>query len=248
MEIVQVQRNGPVMRVTIPSTIDAALTCDMLQLLRDAEADDAIRLLAIEGDSKLFCTGLDFADFSRTDAGMAFTQDAERYYDVLSAMVTSSKFIVSMVAGKVNAGGMGFVAASDLVIAGPDATFALSELLFELLPACVLPFLIRRVGLHKAQLLALTTQPIGVEEAYRWGLVDEWGPELEQLFRRRVPRVARMSPAAIGRLKKYMNDLWIIREETRHLAVNAISRLLGNQETQTKIRRFVSEGALPWQT
>nr|WP_269820011.1 enoyl-CoA hydratase-related protein [Bacillus velezensis] len=43
-------------------------------------------------------------------------------------------------AGVANAGGIGFVAASDIVIADDTAVFSLSELLFGLFPAMVLPF------------------------------------------------------------------------------------------------------------
>lgn len=92
-------------------------------------------------------------------------------------LAESSKIIVAKVQGKVNAGGIGLVAGSDLVVADNEASFALSELLFGLLPAMVLPFLIQRVGLQRAKLLALTTQPIQAAEAQRWGLVDEIGAD-----------------------------------------------------------------------
>jgi len=48
---------------------------------------------------------------------------------------------------------LGFVAASDIVLADETAQFSLSELLFGLYPACVLPFLIRRTGFQKAHYL-----------------------------------------------------------------------------------------------
>jgi len=58
-------------------------------------------------------------------------------------LATVRTVTISHVRGKANAGGIGFVAASDIVLADETAQFSLSELLFGLYPACVLPFLIR---------------------------------------------------------------------------------------------------------
>lgn len=229
------------------NSINAQLTAELLNVLKAADLDEAVRVVVLEGLPDTFCTGLDFQEVA-AGGDLHIEQEAGSYYDVLREMARSSKVMVSLVAGKVNAGGLGFVAASDLVIGGKNATFGLSELLFGLLPACVLPFLIRRVGFQKAQLLALTTQTISVTEAHRWGLVDEWGDDPEHVFRRYLPRLTRLSPIAVRRLKTYMTELWIIRDQTREFAVDTISGLLNDSRTQEKIRRFVAEGELPWQT
>jgi polyketide biosynthesis enoyl-CoA hydratase PksH len=229
------------------NSINAQLTEELLKVLQAADLDEAVRVVVLEGLPDTFCTGLDFQEVA-TSGELLIAQGAASYYDVLREMTRSSKVMVSLVAGKVNAGGLGFVAASDLVIGGRNATFGLSELLFGLLPACVLPFLLRRVGFQKAQLLALMTQTISVAEAHRWGLVDEWGDDPEQLLRRFLPRLTRLSPIAVRRLKTYMAELWIIRDQTREFAVNTISGLLNDTRTQEKIRRFVAEGVAPWQT
>lgn len=248
----QVAMQPPVIRVKIyrpaeNNSINAELTHELAAVLRLAEDEDSLRVLVLEGGPTIFSSGLDFAEYSRSAADATFELDAASYFDVLKAMAQSSKVIVSLVTGRVNAGGVGFVAASDLVIAGPNASFALSELLFGLLPACVLPFLIRRIGFQKAQQMALTTQPLGVEEAHRAGLVDEPAADPEQALRRRMPRLARVSPEAVRRLKAYMRELWIIQDRTRDLAVGTIAGLLNQPQTQESIRRFVSEGVLPWQ-
>jgi polyketide biosynthesis enoyl-CoA hydratase PksH len=251
----QVERQAAAIRIRIHrpaanNSINAELTDELGAVLREAEEDERVRVVVLEGNASAFCTGLDFEEFVRgtADGEGVFERDALAYYDVLKAMVESPKVILALVAGKVNAGGVGFVAAADLVIAGPGASFALSELLFGLLPACVLPFLIRRVGFQKAQQLALTTQAIDAGEAYRWGLVDECAEDPEQALRRRLPRMARLAPEAVGRLKGYMNELWCVSDKTRQLAVGTISGLLARPETQAKIQRFVREGAFPWQT
>src|SRR5439155_22787849 len=94
-------------------------------------------------------------------------------YDLLLQLETGSYITLSHVQGKANAGGIDIVAACDIVLADHAAQFSLSELLFGLFPACVLPFLIRRVGFQKAHYMTLMTQPISAQRAHTWGLVDE---------------------------------------------------------------------------
>jgi len=68
---------------------------------------------------------------------------------MLKSLSTCNKVVIAKVEGKVNAGGVGLVAASDIVVAHTQATFGLSEALFGLLPACVMPFLIRKSVIKK---------------------------------------------------------------------------------------------------
>lgn len=169
------------------------------------------------------------------------------YYNILKHMSQSSKVILSKVRGIVKAEGVGLVAASDLVIADETATFVLSELLFGLLPACVLPFLIRRVGFQKAYRLALTTQVISASEADKWGLIDEYGSNTDQLINKYTRRLKYLPSSGVKELKNYINQLWIIQAETQDLAVNKTSSLIAEPTIQEEIKRFQKEGLFPWQ-
>ena len=92
----------------------------------------------------------------------------QMYMDTLRRITLFSKVVISCVDGQVLAGGVGLVACSDLVIATSKAEFGLSEALWGLLPAMVLPYLIRKVGVQKAYFMTLTTIRISVEEAKRY--------------------------------------------------------------------------------
>ncbi|NEP57565.1 MAG: enoyl-CoA hydratase/isomerase [Symploca sp. SIO2G7] len=228
------------------NSINSQLTQELFSALQFAEAEETVKIVILEGLPDVFCTGMDFQELVEgkdidSEAG------AHGYYNILKHMSQSSKVIVSFVRGKVQAGGVGFVAASDLVIADETATFVLSELLFGLLPACVLPFLIRRVGFQKAYRLSLTTQPISALDAYKWGLIDEYGND-NKLLNQYIRRLKCLPPSGVKELKNYMNQLWIIQQETQSLAVSTISKLLADSNVQEKIQRYRREGLLPWQT
>ncbi|MDY7006760.1 MAG: enoyl-CoA hydratase/isomerase [Cyanobacteriota bacterium] len=229
------------------NSINSHLTMELLSAFQAAEAEEVVKVVILEGLPDVFCTGMDFEEVA-TGKQLDPKASSHGYYNILKQMSQSSKVILSLVRGKVQAGGVGLVAASDLVIADETATFVLSELLFGLLPACVLPFLIRRVGFQKAYRLALTTQTISASEADKWGLIDEYGSNTNQLISKYVRRLKYLPSSGVKELKNYINQLWIIQAETQDLAVNEISSLIAEPTVQEKIKRFQKEGLFPWQT
>lgn len=228
------------------NSINTTLIEEILSVLKEVEADPEIKVVVLEGLADNFCTGMDFKAVSDGGADVLFGDDPNAYYNMLAHFSTCSKIIVSKVEGKVNAGGIGLVAASDIVIADEKATFGLSEVLFGLLPACVMPFLVRRIGYQKAQWLTIITQGISAQRAYEIGLADEVSSNVNETLRKSLLRLTRVEPATIKDLKDYMSKLWIIDEETRRLAVNKISSLVRSDKVQFNIRNFTQNGKLPW--
>lgn len=229
------------------NSINEQLTQELLSALQAVEDEETVRVLILEGLPDVFCTGMDFQEVaSEKNVNPKITVNG--YYNILKQMSQSSKVILSLVRGKVQAGGIGFVAASDLVIADKTATFVNTELLFGLLPACVLPFLIRRIGFQKAYRLSLTTQTISGEEAYNWGLVDEYSNDTNQIISKYIRRLKCLPSSGVKELKDFINQLWLIKAETQDLAVNKAASLYASPTVQEKIKRFQKDGVLPWQS
>ncbi len=72
--------------------------------------------------------------------GQVRERNPERLYDLWLRLATGPFITISHVRGRVNAGGIGFVATSDIVLAERSAQFSLSELLFGVFPARYFPF------------------------------------------------------------------------------------------------------------
>jgi polyketide biosynthesis enoyl-CoA hydratase PksH len=236
-------------RLNRPATGNA-LNAQMLAELTDAvsrcEAADAERpvtIIVLEGTGDAFCAG---GDFEATANGEAL--DPAPLYDLWAQLATGPFISIALVRGRANAGGVGLACACDLVLADRTATFALSELLFGLFPACVMPFLIRRTGVQKAHTLALMTRPIPADEALACGLADAVGDDAEALLRAHLPRLTKLSSPAIRRYKSYMADLSGIIAQARPMALTANRALFEDPEIQRNIRRYVTEMKLPWET
>jgi enoyl-CoA hydratase/carnithine racemase len=107
---------------------------------------------------------------------------------------------LAFVRGKALGGGLGLVAACDWVCAHPQARFGLPELTLGLLPGCIAPALMARVGAGGLRRLAVGAASISAEEAMQMGLVDEVCERPQRAFR----HLSRLDPHALRALRRLM--------------------------------------------
>jgi polyketide biosynthesis enoyl-CoA hydratase PksH len=207
------------------------------------DGDQPVTIVVLEGAAGVFCTG---GDFEATAGGAAL--DPAPLYDLWTRLATGPFISIALVKGRANAGGVGLACSCDLVLCDRSATFALSELLFGLFPACVMPFLVRRIGLQKAHYLALMTRPIPAAEALTSGLADAVGDDAEALLASHLPRLTRLTRPAIGRYKSFMGELTEIIERAKPMAVAANRDMFEDPAVRRNISRYVTEMKLPWET
>jgi len=219
-----------------------------------SRCEESITIVVLEGLPEVFCFGADFKEIHAEMANGQHTEhNAEPLYNLLLQLATGPYITVSHVRGKANAGGVGLVAASDIVLADHTAQFSLSELLFGLFPAVVLPFLIRRVGFQKAHYMSLMTHPISLQRAYSWGLVDEYAERSESLLHKRLLRLRHISKTGIFRYKRYIKDLdagqghTLSLQAAKSLAVADHQKEFSDPDNLKGIFRYVEEGLFPWQ-
>lgn len=173
------------------------------QLLRRADADERCRALVIASDGGEFCRGMDLTGLAGGgDPALmrAAIAGFARCLELLRGLRVPSLCVVE---GPALGGGVGLVAACDLVIASSAASFALPELLLGLIPAVVLPVLAGRVGASRARWLTLTGEAITPATALRLGLVDDLDEDPALILAARLKRLLRASPAAITRLRRF---------------------------------------------
>ena len=231
------------------NTINGRFVAECNHVLSACEQSATVVVLS--GSPEVFCFGADFkaiASSSRQAHDQPDPNDGpEPLYDLWLRLATGPYVTVSHVRGKANAGGIGFVAASDIVLADETAQFSLSELLFGLYPACVLPFLIRRVGFQKAHYFTLMTQPIPAKQACEWGLVDVCETQSEALLRRHLQRLRRLSKASIRRYKTYMGRISMPLQDFKSPAVSANREIFSDVVNLQAITRYVEHGLFPWE-
>jgi enoyl-CoA hydratase/carnithine racemase len=172
------------------------------------------------------------------------------YSDLLAAMFRAPLPVACLVQGEVKAGGVGLVCACDIVVATEAASFELGEVLFGLIPANVLPYLLAlRVPPQKARYLVLSSTRITASEALRLNLVDELLPSVgaERRLREIFGRLLRSSPRALAQAKDFTAQL-IGRTpgQAAALARRRILRLLRDPQALQGVKAFRDGDLPPW--
>jgi 3-carboxymethyl-3-hydroxy-acyl-[acp] dehydratase len=211
--------------------------------------EDETRIVVLEGSPEVFCFGADFKALQQELASSSRRTgpQPEPMYNLWSRLAAGPYVTIAHVRGQVNAGGIGFVAACDVVICDEQATFSLSELLFGLMPACVLPFLVRRIGYSKAHYMTLMTEPVSAKTAQDWGLVDDVAADSANLLRKKLLRLRRLSKTAVRRYKRYLNTLDDSPAAAKLPALAANIEVFSDQVNLEKISRYVRTGQFPWE-
>jgi polyketide biosynthesis enoyl-CoA hydratase PksH len=231
------------------NSINSVLLKELHQIFDKAEQNPACRFIILQGENGFFCTGMDFQEITKQNTQQSSADvNSDDYMKLLKRFSSSSKIVISLLDGQVLAGGVGIVAASDIVISTDKTQFGLSEALWGLLPACVLPFLIRRIGFQKAYYLTLTTQSINSRDAHATGLIDELTENPNDSLRKLLLRLTRVQAETVKDLKAYFRKLWIINEEMEKTAVAEITRLIEKPQVQNNIKNFIEKQQFPWES
>lgn len=243
------ESTGPILFITLNNpnggnVINQPFLDELFSILEEANHDANNRIIVLQGKDGVFCKGMDFQALVEKNNDM----DSGSYMELLSYIASMPRILITYVDGMALAGGIGFVAASDLCVSSHSSLFGLSEMLWGLLPCCVAPYLIRRVGFQNASRLTLTTNTINAEEAYRIQLVDYLSNDLVNILNHQLKRLRYLNPETILEYKRYYQKLWIINQEMEHLAINTISRLTESERIQTAISNYIQHDIFPWES
>jgi len=172
---------------------------------------DNVRAIVLAANGPAFCAGGDL-NWMKKMAGYSEEenqQDAMRLADMLRTIYLCPKPVVARVHGDCYAGGMGLVAACDIVVASEHAAFCLSEVKLGLIPATISPYVIKAMGEQASRRYFLSAERFTATEAYRIGLAHEVvaADELDDKVGAIVRALVGNSPHAVAQAKKLVRDV-----------------------------------------
>jgi methylglutaconyl-CoA hydratase len=159
------------------------------------------------------------------------------------------KPVVGRVHGGVLGGGIGLVCACDIVVAGDDARFGLTEVRLGILPAVISPYVIRRLGDRAARELMLTGERFDALTALRVGLVHHAVPiaELDAKVDERVGELIKGAPQAQRRVKMLL-EMWgdSSWEEYRSGVPRTLAEVRSGAEARDGLAAFFEKRKPSW--
>jgi enoyl-CoA hydratase/carnithine racemase len=167
-----------------------------LQYLDQAENDPAVRVILITGaGNKAFCAGADLGG----ELGGSIREGFEIYARLLKRLSGFPKPVVARVNGACMAGGMGFMLACDIVIAGNDVKFGTPEVNVGLWPMMIGALIYRNALRKKAMEMILLGERLAADQALEMGLITRAVPpdKLDDEVNRVLQNLVQKSPIGI---------------------------------------------------
>jgi 2-(1,2-epoxy-1,2-dihydrophenyl)acetyl-CoA isomerase len=223
--------------------INLELAQDLMEATLAIAADPAARVVLLTGAGKMFCAGGDVKGFAnRDDLPTYLRETLGPLHTALTNLVRGDAPVVAAVQGSAAGAGMGFVGASDLVVAAESAKFVMAYTGVGLTPdGSSSWFLPRLVGLRRALELTFTNRVLSAAEALDWGLITQVVPddELHEQAAALAAKVAAGPPLALAAAKRLLHTSLEDTLET-HLAreAEAISAASGTSEGLEGVAAF----------
>jgi len=239
-------------RPAVFNAFDEAMIGELDAAFAQLAADPQVRVIVLAGEGKHFSAGADLQWMQRaSQASLEWNvQDARRFAAMLARIDTCPKPTVARIQGAALGGGVGLACACDIAVASADASFAVSEAKFGILPSVIGPYLTNAVGKRQARRLALTAERIAAAEALSIGLVHKLVPAeaLDAAVDEAVAALRIGGPLAQGEIKQLFAQMAVgpVTPEVMELTAQTISRVRGTAEAREGFAAFLAKRPPPW--
>lgn len=213
---VRVTTEGGIARVVLcrpekRNAFDDQVVARLGEAIGALSQDDAVRVIVLEGEGKVFSAGADLDWMRRmvtADRDSNIT-DALALADLYEAIHCSPKAVVAKVHGAALGGGAGLVAAADVAIAAQGTLLGFTEARLGILPSVISPYVVMKIGAGQARRWFVTGERMNAREAFRIGLVHDVVPEeeLEERVRRVCFEILQCGPQAVAGCKELVEDV-----------------------------------------
>jgi methylglutaconyl-CoA hydratase len=211
-----------------------------------------LRVVILQGEGKSFCAGADL-NWMRGVANYSYEQNYKESYQLSKCFhsIYSCKFpCIALVHGAAIGGANGLLAACDFVFAHFDTVFSLSEVKIGIVPACISPYVLKRVGEFNAKELMLTGMRFKGEKAQQVGLVNYIGnqEELEEQLEALIEKLLTSGPIAVSTCKQLIYDVennWS-HDQAMEYTARMIADLRKSEEGQEGMSSFLEKRMPNW--
>jgi enoyl-CoA hydratase/methylglutaconyl-CoA hydratase len=203
-ELVHYEVGGGVATITLDSpdnrnALSRQLVGELVERLERSAAESAARMVVLRSADRVFCSG---ADLSEAATG-SMEEGARAIVDLQRRLLTHPKPVITRLAGPVRAGGLGIVAASDIVVCSEEVSFAFTESRLALAPAVISLTVLPRLTSRAAYDTFLTGRTFDATEAAAMGLVTRTVPDahLDEAVRETCAALAKAHPQGLRETK-----------------------------------------------
>lgn len=213
-----------------------ALNADLIDAITDAlhKAEADARVVTISGKGPAFCAGADLKAVAAMTSETEYRAHAARLGGLFATLDDLAIPSIAVVAGPALGAGCGIVCSSTLAIAGPGARFGFPELSKGVLPALVVPPLVKVISERRALHVLCTETPFDAAGALDLGIVTQLSDTPEQTADALATQLAGLPPDRLNRIRQLIRAAATSpATEARQLATEAnVADRLAKNTTQ----------------
>ncbi|ETI68831.1 enoyl-CoA hydratase/isomerase family protein [Neobacillus vireti] len=231
-------------RPNLLNALNLELLSGLVEAVREAKSNSAIRSVLLYGSGKGFCSGGDLKDFGIDSSNPVEVKEfLQKGHEAITGLYNMEKPVVASVHGPAVGAGCNLSFACDLIVADETAVF--SEIFAKVgaIPDLGgLYFLPQKIGMHKAAELIFTGKKINSITALENGLINEVVPEGQAIERGRdlALLLANGPTKAIGIAKRIMH-------QSTHLSLEDVLELEAYGQSVIFQTKDFSEGRKAFQ-
>jgi len=223
-----------------------ALNAELMQELTDfflsAQKDlKSFKYIVIEGEGKSFCAGADL-NWMKEMVNYSFEEnvvDSQKLFDLFNSIYEFSLPVIIKAHGHVFGGGLGLLAAADVVFAEEGTKFCFSEVKLGLAPAVISSFVLSKCNLSHAQAFMLTGEVFTNDKAFHMGLINHTFKK--DHFKEILEGLEQSSQEALIATKDLVKKQRGLQPNGhKDLTTESISRLRVSKEAQNRMNSFLN--------
>ena len=231
------------------NALSSVLVAQLHAGLREATADPDVRVVVLAHTGNTFCAGADLSEATSepVDPEGPAAGRARALAGLLRALVALPKPVVAAVEGHVRAGGMGLVAACDLAVAGPAASFALTEARLGVAPSIISLTVLPRLTSRAASRYFLPGEKFDAARAEALGLVTLAADDVPAAVAELVAALRQGSPQGLAESKKLVTaPILAAFDADADALASASARLFASDEAREGMTAFLQRRAPRW--
>jgi methylglutaconyl-CoA hydratase len=239
-------------RPDIRNAFNEVMISELITCFESLQAREDVRIIVLRGNGKSFCAGADLnwmrdvAKYSYKENYRESLQLSKCFYSIYS----SPKPTIAVVHGAAIGGANGLLATCDMAYCDNETIFSLSEVKIGIVPACISPYVIKRVGEYGARELMLTGRRINGSEAQSFGLVNKSLPanELDAYVTGVIELLLSSGPKAVAQCKVLIDQVTnqISLDEALSYTAKMIADIRASDEGQEGMAAFLGKRSPNW--
>lgn len=239
-------------RPEIHNAFNEVMISELIECFEAINEMKEIRVAVLRGRGKSFCAGADL-NWMRGVANYSYEQNFKESLNLSKCfytIYTCKKPTIAIVHGAAIGGANGLLASCDFAYADDNTTLSLSEVKIGIIPACISPYVMKRVGEYGSKELMISGKRIKGPEAEYHRLVNKSLPtdELDKYVNSVIDLLRTSGPVAMTQCKNLIFN--IANKETLEEALESTAKMIAeiraSEEGQEGMAAFLEKRKPNW--